>query len=221
MQKKLGAAGIDKMFLSFYPQALASPGWLDVEKKHKKASDKVLKLAAEHLQLHNFENALQGSNADILQHATAMVSISTTVSTFEKIAFRNFINTRSVQQDFIEGLKNFLYNYNEESFEQFIYTLSKVRHEVNNSNAAKWTIATLFLVAHNPNKFSFMKPTTAKNIAQLMGANISYNSYPNIHTYTLFNDIINKYKNETTIAGVDNNIIAQAIIYMIIYNIQC
>jgi hypothetical protein len=205
---------IDNLFISLFPLGLQDKKWLDLGKRHQNAYLRLVDLFKQELSKQNIEDHLEkGDYKYIAEQATKVIQKSTMVSLFEKIAFRNFIEQTSIHRDFADSLYALLYNDYKKNFAQFVGVLGSLK-DYKNANAAKWTVVSAFLCHSNPYEHVFIKPTTVKNIALFLGIDISYNSSPNIETYEKVRNMILDYKKVSKIAKEQDNIIAQAIMYV-------
>ena len=205
-------ARIDAEFLARFPQGLSDPGWLALGKKHQ-SYHKVIRLCQEDLSQARLEDALQRLQMGPVSEACRQViSLSTTVSSFEKIAFRNFLAYRDVHHPLIKTLNGVLYNFGPDSFAAFVEALSLCKQD-KHANAAKWPIVSCFLAYHDPQRHVCIKPTTIKKLAARLGVDIQYQATPNYNTYLQVQQMVNSFRQHSSLAKNQNNIIAQAIMY--------
>ncbi|TDR81437.1 hypothetical protein [Paludibacterium purpuratum] len=203
---------IDHDFLLRFPGGLADPDWLELGKKHKSVTS-VIRLCEEGLAEHTMAAALaQGRLAPLIETCRQIIGRSTTVSTFEKMAFRNYLGFSDIHQPFLQALYELLHHFGPESFANFVDVLQLCRHD-HNANPAKWPVVTCFLAYSKPFEHVCIKPTTIKKVAARLGVDIAYQALPNHETYTRVQGMVQSFRQHSTLAQDQNNIIAQAIMY--------
>jgi len=203
---------IDHDFLLRFPAGLQDPQWQALAKKHRSV-DSVIRLcqqglSAEHMQQCMAENRF----GEITESCRQIISRSTTVSTFEKMAFRNYLAFRDVHVSFVQALYRLLHQFGPDSFADFVEVLQLCRHD-GNANPAKWPVVTCFLAYSRPDEHVCIKPTTIKKVAARLGVDIAYQALPNYNTYTRVQAMVQDFKQHSVLAAEQNNIIAQAIMY--------
>ncbi|MGL4382375.1 MAG: hypothetical protein ACRCTA_01510 [Bacilli bacterium] len=201
---------IDDLFLNFFPNGLNDASFTELGKKYR-SSNKVLSLIKEYTLTDLLLSDSYHLNNNIA-FITKIVTLVPMVSTFEKIAFKNYINHSDVQVEFCLKLYALITNNNQANFEAFIDHLCLKKNE-RNCNAAKWPIITFFLAYFNEDREVFIKPTTTKKLANVLGYDIKYQAYPNYQTYTLVKEMILDYKKQSHLVAHESNIIVQAVIF--------
>lgn len=203
---------IDHDFLLRFPGGLSDPAWLELGKKHRSVTT-VIALCQQELTQPKLEQAItQRRYADITETCRQIIGRCTTVSTFEKMAFRNYLGFGDVHPAFVQALHDVLYRFGPESFEHFVDALSLCRHD-KNANAAKWPIVTCFLAYSDPQQHVCIKPTTIKTLAGKLGIDIAYQARPNYTTYQRVQEMVQQFRQHSRLAADQNNIIAQAVMY--------
>ncbi|WP_174874987.1 hypothetical protein [Vogesella oryzae] len=203
---------IDADFLARFPQGLQDADWLALGKKHR-SIDGVIRLCREALAAPLLRAAIDsGNTAAVIDSCRQIVSRCTTVSTFEKIAFRNYLNFSDVHRPFVAALYALLYRFDETSFADFVEVLQLCRHD-HNANPAKWPLVTCFLAYSDPQTHVCIKPTTIKKLAARLGVDIGYQSLPNFDTYHRVQAMVVDFRRHSALAADQNNIIAQAVMY--------
>ena len=203
---------IDADFLARFPQGLQDAEWLALAKKHR-SLDSVLKLCRDGLAEPLLRAAIDsGNTAAVIDTCRQIVSRCTTVSTFEKIAFRNYLAFSDVHRPFVTALHALLYRFGEASFADFVEVLQLCRHD-DNANPAKWPLVSCFLAYSDPQRHVCIKPTTIKRLAARLGVDIGYRSLPNFATYSRVQTMVLQFRSYSVLAADQNNIIAQAVMY--------
>lgn len=203
---------IDHDFLLRFPGALNDPDWQALGKKHRSIDD-VIRLCREGLTQPLLQRALvTGNTAAVIECSRQIIGRCTTVSTFEKMAFRNYLGYGEVHRPFVAALNDVLHHFSPEHFEAFVDALTLCRHDPR-ANAAKWPVVTCFLAYSDPERQVCIKPTTIKKLAGKLGIDIAYQARPNYETYRRVQAMVQDFRRRSRLADGQNNIIAQAIMY--------
>ena len=203
---------IDHDFLLRFPAGLADPDWQALGKKHKSV-DSVIRLCREGLAEEHMARALAEDRlAELSETCRQIIGRSTTVSTFEKMAFRNYLAFTDVHRAFLQALYRLLHHFGPDSFADFVEVLQLCRHD-SNANPAKWPVVSCFLAYSQPDVHVCIKPTTIKKVAARLGVDIAYQALPNYDTYIRVQAMVQDFKRHSALAAGQNNIIAQAIMY--------
>lgn len=203
---------IENKFLILFPNAFEDKEWLKLVKKHdKKIIDEIFKKSLSKNQMR--EDIEKGNIENIINACKKAVQNSTTISMFEKIAFRNYMTDKSLHKEFAKTLYLLLHVDYTKYLSKFVYILTKTRNTIGNSNCAKWTIVTFFLSYSDGDTHVFLKPNTAKKTSHYFSIDINYQAYPNLETYEKFRNIIIQYKEHCTLTKNDPNIKSQAVIF--------
>lgn len=205
-------AQIDHDFLLRFPGGLQDPAWLALGKKHR-GSLQVINICSQALTQQALEDALaQRQYATITEACRQIIGRCTTVSTFEKMAFRNYLAFSDVHESFVRALHAVLYRFDAGSFADFVEVLALCRND-KNANAAKWPVVTAFLAYSHPQEHVCIKPTTVKKLAARLGVDIAYQAWPNYQTYQRVQAMVQQFRRQSHLATGQNNIITQAIMY--------
>ncbi|BEV73486.1 hypothetical protein THUN1379_29680 [Paludibacterium sp. THUN1379] len=203
---------IDHDFLLRFPGGLSDPDWLTLGKKHKSVNN-VMRLCAEGLAEPAMAAALAKDDlAGLIDTCRQIIGRSTTVSTFEKMAMRNYLAFSDVHRPFLHSLHALLHHFGPRSFADFVEVLQLCRHD-HNANPAKWPVVTCFLAYSQPFEHVCIKPTTIKRLAARLQVDIAYQALPNYDTYQRVRQMVQTFRQHSTLAAGQNNIIAQAIMY--------
>lgn len=205
-------AQIDHDFLLRFPLGLDDPAWLALGKKHR-SINKVIELASTGLAQPVLQQALASDQlAGVIDTCRQMVSRCTTVSTFERMAFRNYLAFSDVHRPLVQALHDLLHQFGPDSFARCVEVLQLCRYD-KNANAAKWPLLSCFLAYHDPQRHVCIKPTTVRQLAARLGEDIAYQALPNFTTYQRVQQMVQRFRAGSTLAAGQNNIIAQAIMY--------
>lgn len=206
---------IENQFLELFPNGTNDDEWKRLGKKHDPT--RVINLINDDLSKENLDHLLALKQYDVIcDIASEVIKKATVVSVFEKIVFKNFVSYTKTNEEFANALYNFLHNYSEESFNQFVYSLSLTKNLVKNSNSAKWPVVSVFKAYQDRNKYVFVKPTTVKSIAKYLDFDIKYTSYPTYETYQLVSKMINDFRDNSNVAKNQDLMIAQAILFCVV-----
>ncbi len=203
---------IDAKFSLLFPNLFEDKEWLRLSKKHSiKNIETIFSTTLSKKQMkYHLDN---GEIEEIITASKRAVQSSTTISMFEKIAFRNYMVDSSLHNEFAETLYKFLYVDYKKYFADFTYLLTKTRNSISNSNCAKWTIVSFFLSYSNKEYHVFLKPSSSKNTSIYFNKDIEYQAYPNLETYEKFREIVLSFKKLSTVASNKENPIVQAVIF--------
>lgn len=202
---------LDRKFLDMFPNGTSDVQWLDLGKKHNPT--KVISIINNELSKDNLDKLIEMNKHDeIMDIALTAVKKVSVVSVFEKVAFTNYAK-KGGNPLFSNCLFDFLYNYNQDSFMDFVEILQIYKSE--KINPAKWPVVTFFKAYQNPDEFVFVKPTTVKKIAEFLEVDIKYSPTPNYNTYMLISDMIKDYRTQSDICKEENLMITQAILFTI------
>ena len=199
-------------FLLRFPHGLQDEAWLALGKKHR-GIERVLQLCRDGLGEPQLRAAIDsGNTAAVVETCRQIVSRCTTVSTFERMAFRNYLAFSDVHRPFVAALYALLYRFDEASFADFVEVLQLCRHD-GKANAAKWPLVSCFLAYSDPQQHVCIKPTTIKRLAARLDVDIAYRPLPNYDTYRRVQAMVQQFRAHSTLVAGQNNIIAQAIMY--------
>lgn len=208
---------IIKKFKILYPNGFEDEKWKEGEKKYK--VEKINSFVDNNISKKIFENYINtNQTGKIIELIEKIISLSSVVSVFEKIAFRNFINeaNNKIIDSFAILLNNMLYGKDfEENFDSFSDFLVSNKYLGKNTNIAKWTLVTSILAHIKRNEEVLIKPNTAKYISKILQKPFYYISVPNIITYNDYKKIVMEFKNELEKDFMPrDNMIVQAVLYI-------
>ena len=120
--------------------------WLALGRKHR-GIDRVLQLCRDGLSEPLLRVAIDsGNTAAVIDCCRQIVSRCSTVSTFERMAFSNYLAFSDVHRPFVAALHALLYRFDEASFADFVDVLQLCRHD-GKANAAKVALCMLAMLA--------------------------------------------------------------------------
>ncbi|MEO9386387.1 hypothetical protein [Chromobacterium phragmitis] len=205
-------AAIDADFLARFPGGFQDPDWQALARKHKTYA-KAETLCQSELTRDKLDAALaSGKLADATHACRQIISLATTVSTFEKIAFRNYMDNRDLNLPFIQALRDALHDFGPDSFAAYVDTLAMARMDAK-ANAAKWPIVSCFLACFDPQRHVCIKPTTVKKVAARLGVELHYQPRPNYECYRAVQDMVLDFRHHSSVAAEVDNMLAQAVMY--------
>jgi len=202
---------IDDLFLLHYSDGIKDEEFSNKGNRHIKNYQ-----ASEKAQTLDLEELLEENSYSInycCDFITKLVTMSTIISVFEKVAFKNYLSDYKVRPLFLKSLYEVITNNNEETFNNFVYTLSLKKKE-KNSNPCKWPLITYLLVVFHPYDEVFIKPTTIKRILTIFDSDISYTSTPNYETYHGIRSLLLDYKKHSSIAKKVDNFTLSGILFV-------
>lgn len=202
---------IEQSFLRQFPNGLQDDEFKMLGKKHQ-SSDRIIKMFKESITIKNLTTRNESIQEETMKSIIKAISQSTLISTFEKVAFKNYIKDTKIHKPFMEALANMLHDCNEDTMNAFVHVCSLKKNETN-ANIAKWPIVTFFLAYFDPQNEIFIKPTTIKQVAYIMNVDIEYQALPNFNTYKKARNMILDFKQQSSLVHDENNIMVQAIMY--------
>lgn len=205
-------AQIEQDFLLRFPGGLQDPAWQALGKKHRSTLQAMALFDGPLSQPALLAALQQRCYAEVSEACRQFAGRCTTISTFEKIAFRNYLAFSDVHEPFVQRLQAVLAQCDAGRFDDFVDALLLCRHD-NNANAAKWPLVSAFLAYSDPQQHVCVKPTTIKKLAARLGVDIAYRAQPCYDTYRRVQDMVRQFRQHSTLVAAENNIIAQAVMY--------
>ncbi len=203
---------IDRVFLDMFPDGLEDTAWNELGKKHN--PNKIFKMFENELSKDNLKHLIDIKKyGEVLDISLAAIKKSSVVSVFEKVAFQNFVKYVD-RKEFAEKFYNFLYNYNDKSFEEFVTVLISCK-KYKNANPAKWPVISFFKAYQNPEEFVIVKPNTVKAVAKFLDFDIEYKPLPNTNTYKNVLNMVKEYQQNSSICKNENLMITQAVLFVV------
>lgn len=170
-----------KRFLRFFPKAFKDQRYIDWERTYKWEAHKLwLELLSENeyrqlLRKRSFE--------DIAAKALLVESRCNFLFSFEKMALRDALRTKSGAQTFAEGLYELLHGREDlkSRFTGWIMAVSELPRK--QSRVLSWPVLTFFPFIAQPERHIILKPTAMRVAAQELEYALDYSSKPSYNTY--------------------------------------
>lgn len=176
----------ETMFLQRYPGGFDNPELKAIRnKKHK--PDQMIALAQESFSKRNFQRPDL-----IVQSMTRLIVRSSIIAVFEKMKFKDFVNTLSRQEvEWLStGLEELLYGIEQTGFEMML-DLLKTR------KLAKWSLMTVCQTYFHPQRDVFVKPTTVKGVIEYFELeNLQYKPTPTWAFYEAYRSAFYEMKSK-------------------------
>ncbi len=166
------------VFLSYFPNGFQDEAYLEGKSNERSYKIAAHESMAQQLNQETFSKLIQDDEFnEICIRAKNVLKINL-IYKFENILIGNALAKIENQKPFAEGLFDLLFSDDDMSarFERFSTMLDEI-------NAAKWPIATLFLFVMFPDNHMFLKPQVTQNAAGVLGMDINYRSDLNWLTY--------------------------------------
>ncbi|WP_419420992.1 hypothetical protein ACNVED_06765 [Legionella sp. D16C41] len=170
-----------KKFLSFFPSGFADPKYISWERGYKW---NVHLLWQKLLNKKQFTHLLENKKyKEIAETALSIEGKTHLLFSFEKMAIRDALKTRSASKQFSEGLYNLIYGHGKKSerFNNFVETLALLPRK--QSRVLTWPLVTVFGFIADPKHFIYLKPMVTKVAAEKYDYDFDYVSRPTWHTY--------------------------------------
>lgn len=199
---------MDEILNSFYAEyedGLEDEKWIKLGKKY---DDRAIVQFFDELDDVYF---MENDEFEIVEDFMKILSKSALISTFEKIALRNYFSNIKSHKAFVNAVKR-LYLNGMDEFDNLVATLSMLKDEEKNANAAKWPIVSTICNYMFDEAYP-VKPTTVKAVAKLLKTDIYYSSKPNLETYQLINQMYEKYRQSNEILRTNDKRFTHAILY--------
>ncbi len=138
----------------------------------------------EHLNRDAFRSALREKrHGEIAARAIRIESGRSLLFSFEKMALRDAVRGAAGAKMFAEGLFEFLYGEAPlaERFETWCAAVEALPRK--QTRVLTWPLVTVFGFIAEPKVHIFLKPTTTKEAARVLGLTFDYVSRPNWNTY--------------------------------------
>ena len=125
----------------------------------------------------------RGKFAEIAQIAIAIESRTNLLFSFEKMALRDAVRTRSGARDFAQGLAEFLYGTGDPDtrFERWCGVVARLPRK--QTRVLTWPIVTIFPFIAAPREHILLKPMVTRAAARKYGVDFHYASKPSWMTY--------------------------------------
>jgi hypothetical protein len=182
------------LFLLRYPGGFGGEALKPIAKKHN--VDRLSEFAATALAKKRFDQP-----ARVLDDIVKIVTRSSMVSMFEKPKFRDYVNglSRDDRAFLASGFKRLLHGSQPRGFDDVLTVLTE-------GKLAKWSLMTICLFHHRPQREVFVKPTTTKNvIRQFELEDLVYRPRPSWAFYEAYRTAIGEMKDALSPGLAPNN----------------
>ena len=170
-----------KKFVYYFKKGFTDPTYIAWERQYKWD-------AHVHFQEELNESAFQKllrerKYQEIAQVATRIESRTNLLFSFEKMALRDAVKTRTGAKAFAEGLFEYLYGKSslQDRFESYVNVISTLPRK--QTRVLTWPLVTVFGFLGNPKEHIFLKPRVTQSAAEKYQFDFQYNSKPNWNTY--------------------------------------
>jgi len=177
----LKALACRRKFLRVFPGGFKDETYVDWERSYKWRAHVTW---AEKLGRERLARLLaRGKFAEIARIAIAIESRTNLLFSFEKMALRDAVRTRSGARDFAQGLSEFLYGSGEREtrFERWRDGVAAL--PCKQTRVLTWPIITVFPFIAAPREHIFLKPMVTRTAARKYGFDFRYASKPDWLTY--------------------------------------
>ena len=178
---RAGALRCRRKFLRFFPEAFFDQTYYDWERGYKWRAHEQWQQA---LRPAEFRRLLQrGRFAEIAAHAVRIESRTNLLFSFEKMALRDAVRSRSGAKKFAEALYALLHGRGSDRtrFERWVEAVASLPRR--QTRVLTWPLVTVFPFLAEPEHHIFLKPKVTQLAAREYGFDFHYESRPNWETY--------------------------------------
>ena len=171
-----------RKFLRFFPKGFYDDKYVDWERGYKWEAHQRWKETLGAGQLR--ELVKDGAHAEVARRAVAIESRTNLLFSFEKMALRDAVKSKSGARDFAEGLNDFLYGRGNDrtKFERWCQTVAGLPRR--QTRVLTWPLLTVFGFIALPETHFFLKPMVTRTAAREYGFDFNYVARPNWDTYS-------------------------------------
>ena len=176
-----GARKSRRKFLYYFPGGFHDETYIDWERSYKwKAHQQWEELLNRHELRHLLK---QKEYSEIAARAVRIESRTNLLFSFEKMALRDAVKSRTGAQLFSQGLYDFLHGKGnlESRFNGWTRVVSGLPRK--QTRVLTWPVVTVFGFIAQPKVNVFLKPMVTKRAAEIYGFDFEYKSRPNWGTY--------------------------------------
>ena len=168
-------------FLSFFPQGFHDETYIAWERDYKWRAHKQWQEALGRAPYR--ELLREGWFPEIAAHAVRIESRTNLLFSFEKMALRDAVKSRSGARAFAEGLYDFLHGEGsiQRRFERWCRVVERLPRK--QTRVLTWPIVTVFGFLAQPQTHIFLKPMVTRRAAREYGYDFRYQSRPSWETY--------------------------------------
>ena len=182
MATRTGPTKCRRKFLRFFPKGFYDGKYVDWERGYKWEAHQRWKETLGRGQLR--ELLEDGAHEEVARRAVAIESRTNLLFSFEKMALRDAVKTKSGARDFAEGLNGLLYGRGNDrtKFERWCETVAGLPRR--QTRVLTWPLVTVFGFLALPDTHFFLKPMVTRAAAREYGFDFNYVSRPNWDTYS-------------------------------------
>jgi hypothetical protein len=190
-----GAARARRKFLRFFPGGFADETYVDWERGYKWAAHERWREA---LERSAFRALLEREAYDEIAAAAVRIESRTNLLfSFEKMALRDAIRSRTGARQFATGLYDFLWGAgsDESRFARWCDAVAALPRR--QTRVLTWPLVTVFGFIARPDVHIFLKPNVTRVAAKAYGFDFHYQSKPNWATYRSLLDFAETVRRDT------------------------
>jgi hypothetical protein len=179
---KPGPTKCRRKFLRFFPKGFYDEKYVDWERGYKwEAHESWQELLGPAPMGELLRN---GEHAEIARRAVTIESRTNLLFSFEKMALRDAVKSKSGAHDFAQGLHDFLYGRGNArtKFERWCETVAGLPRR--QTRVLTWPLVTVFGFIALPETHFFLKPMVTRAAAREYAFDFRYISRPNWDTYS-------------------------------------
>ncbi len=187
-----------RRFVDRFPEGFSDPAYLD----GKKAGERAYKLVATEL----FVSTLGDGKGQALLAAgdveqtvklvkRVVAKVSGLLAKSEHVALNEGLADDDAAAKFLNAFFALAQPPSKETFEPYLAALRALPYD-GDSDADKWTVATLLPFIAWPDSYMFVKPTNIKKAAERSDVDISYVTAPNWKSYAAILQLADTYKTD-------------------------
>jgi len=169
-------------FLRFFPHGFKDETYLAWERDYKWKAHEEWKSFLDRSTWESFLD--DGKYFEIANRAVRIEAKTNLLFSFEKMALRDAVKTKSGARAFAEGLYRFLHERGDSAakFQEWCDTVASLPRK--QTRVLTWPIVTVFGFMAQPQEHIFLKPNVTRRAAQEYGFNFHYQSKPDWSTYS-------------------------------------
>jgi len=170
-----------RKFLKFFPDGFEDETYIDWERDYKEQAHERWNDTLNQSELRSLIDS--GDYAEAARRAVTIESRTNLLFSFEKMAIRDAVKSRSGAKAFVEGLYDFLHGSDslESRFNTWIDVVGALPRK--QTRVLTWPVVTVFGFIAQPKVHVFLKPMVTKRAADACSFDFEYRSRPNWDTY--------------------------------------
>jgi hypothetical protein len=179
--RKAPAQRCREKFLRIFPGGFRDPEYLELERDYKWQAHQRWRNVLGPEQLEALVQ--QGRYSELAGLAIGIESRTNLLFSFEKMALRDAVRSRTGARQFALGLQDFLYGHDdlEGRFARWCATIGTLPRR--QTRVLTWPLVTVFGFIAEPKQHIFFKPRVTQTAATAYGFDLNYRSQPGWSTY--------------------------------------